>query len=170
MLAPAVKCWQSPHAEHRDDHRAHPREKPRDNPAQHGIEHYREVVQRIRDSGVDVPVNLKRMPAEKSALAYLVSRLPEDSVWSAFGIGRHSLKIASESIRAGGHIRVGFEDNLYLERGILADSNSALVGQAVGLVSRLGHSVATADEARQILNLPGRDWRHQARQRQSAAV
>ena len=110
------------------------------------------------------------MPAEKSALAYLVSRLPEGSVWSAFGIGRHSLKIASESIRAGGHIRVGFEDNLYLEKGVLADSNSALVGQAVRLVSRLGHSVATADEARQILNLPGREWRHQAREMHSAAV
>lgn len=110
------------------------------------------------------------MPAERSALAYLVSRLHEGSVWSAFGIGRHSLKIAGESIRAGGHIRVGFEDNLYLEKGVLADSDSALVGQAVRLVSRLGHSVATADEARQILNLPRREWRHQAREMHSAAV
>lgn len=110
------------------------------------------------------------MPAEKNALEYLVSRLPENSLWSAFGIGRHSLNIARASIGAGGHIRVGFEDNLYLARGILAESNAALVTQAVDLVSRHENSVATADEARQILNLPGREWRQHMRQRQSTAL
>lgn len=110
------------------------------------------------------------MPAEKNALAYLVSRLPGNSVWSAFGIGRHSLAIARESIRLGGHIRVGFEDNIYLERGVLADSNSALVDQGVNLVSRLGHSVATADDARRILHLRGSEHHQHARQLQSASL
>ena len=53
----------------------------------------------------------------------------------------------------GGNVRVGFEDNLYLERGVLAKSNGELVDKVVRMAKLLGRQVATSDEAREILNL-----------------
>ena len=56
----------------------------------------------------------------------------------------------------GGHVRVGFEDNLYLEKGVLAKSNGEMVAKAVALAKLLGREIATPDEAREILSLPPR--------------
>ena len=53
----------------------------------------------------------------------------------------------------GGHVRVGFEDNLYLEKGVLAKSNGEMVEKAVKLAKILGREVATPAEAREILGL-----------------
>ncbi|MBF1534886.1 MAG: 3-keto-5-aminohexanoate cleavage protein, partial [Prevotella salivae] len=58
----------------------------------------------------------------------------------------------------GGHVRVGFEDNLYLEKGVLAKSNGEMVEKAVRLAKLLGREIATPDEAREILSLPKRTW------------
>ncbi len=93
------------------------------------------------------------MPATSDALVYLKSRLPNDSIWSAFGVGRHSLEIAKQSIAAGGHVRVGFEDNLYLQKGVLAKSNAELVTQAVQTVEKLGCEVASGAQSRQMLGI-----------------
>ena len=56
----------------------------------------------------------------------------------------------------GGNVRVGFEDNLYLERGVLAKSNGELVDKVVRMAKLLGRQVATSDEAREILSLKPR--------------
>jgi 3-keto-5-aminohexanoate cleavage enzyme len=56
----------------------------------------------------------------------------------------------------GGNVRVGFEDNLYLSRGVLAKSNGELVAKVVRLAKELGREVATSDEAREILGLKPR--------------
>ena len=56
----------------------------------------------------------------------------------------------------GGHVRVGFEDNLYLEKGVLAKSNGEMVAKAVQIAKLLGREIATPDEAREILSLPPR--------------
>ena len=56
----------------------------------------------------------------------------------------------------GGNVRVGFEDNLYLERGVLAKSNGELVDKVVRLAKELGRGIATSDEAREILSLKKR--------------
>jgi 3-keto-5-aminohexanoate cleavage enzyme len=61
--------------------------------------------------------------------------------------------MAAASIISGGHVRVGFEDNIYLEKGVLADSNGVLVEKAVRLAKELGRSIATPEEARHILGL-----------------
>ena len=53
----------------------------------------------------------------------------------------------------GGHVRVGFEDNLYLEKGVLAKSNGEMVAKAVSLAKILGREIATPAEAREILGL-----------------
>ena len=56
----------------------------------------------------------------------------------------------------GGHVRVGFEDNVYLPKGVLARSNGELVGKVVAMAKLFGCKVATRDEARSIPNLPVR--------------
>ena len=79
--------------------------------------------------------------------------LPPDCIWFAFGISLHQFPIAAQTILLGGHVRVGLEDNLYLEKGKLAPSNAALVEKATKIIDMLGDHIATPAEARKILGL-----------------
>lgn len=89
-------------------------------------------------------------------LVWMVNRLPAGSTWTATGIGRSEFTLAAHAIAMGGHVRVGFEDNLYLSRGVLAKSNGELVGKVVEMAKLLGREIATPAEARKILRLkPG---------------
>jgi uncharacterized protein (DUF849 family) len=89
------------------------------------------------------------------ALAFLRSLIPPDAQWAAFGIGPREFPVVEMVAAAGGHVRVGLEDNLYLERGVLAPSNTVLVERAVTIVESSGGSVASPAEARAILGLGG---------------
>ena len=95
-------------------------------------------------------------PATVGNLNWLVSNIPAGSTWTATGIGRHAFTLAAPAIMMGGNVRVGFEDNLYLSRGVLAKSNGELVEKVVRLAKELGREIATSDEARQILGLKPR--------------
>lgn len=90
-------------------------------------------------------------PATSEAVHYMRSLLPSDCVWFAFGISLHQFPIAAQTVLLGGHVRVGLEDNLYLEKGKLTPSNAALVEKAAKIVELLGDSVATPADARQML-------------------
>ena len=92
------------------------------------------------------------MPATPETLLYMRSLLPPGCVWAAFGIGRMQMPMAAQSVLAGGNVRVGLEDNLYLERGKFA-TNGQLVEHAAQLVRSLGEDVATPDEGRALLGL-----------------
>ena len=92
-------------------------------------------------------------PATPEAMAYMRNLLPPGAPWFAFGISLHQFPMAAQAVLLGGNIRVGLEDNLYLERGKLAPSNAALVAKAVKIVELLGCAVATPNEARQLLGL-----------------
>lgn len=94
-------------------------------------------------------------PATPETLVAMRSRLPEDAVWSAFGIGRAEFPLLAVAAGMGGHVRVGLEDNLYLSRGQLAPGNAALVEKAVSLLAHIDREPATPDEARRILGLAG---------------
>ncbi|MGU7782130.1 3-keto-5-aminohexanoate cleavage protein [Burkholderia sp. PU8-34] len=91
--------------------------------------------------------------ASPETLLYARDLLPPGAIWSAFGIGRYEFPMVAQAWLAGGHVRVGFEDNLYLEKGVLADSNAALVARAKDIVTMLGGEVATSREARDMLGL-----------------
>jgi uncharacterized protein (DUF849 family) len=84
---------------------------------------------------------------------YARGLLPPGTVWTAFGTGRMAFPMVAQSYLAGGHVRVGLEDAVYLERGVLAPSNAAMVEKARGIVESLGGQVATAREARAVLSL-----------------
>jgi uncharacterized protein (DUF849 family) len=92
-------------------------------------------------------------PAELPSLLHMRDLLPKDAHWAAFGISRFEMPIVAAAAQLGGHVRVGLEDNIYLERGVLAPSNAALVDKAATIIRLLGFEVASPDEARQILGL-----------------
>ncbi|MCA5013947.1 3-keto-5-aminohexanoate cleavage protein [Enterococcus sp. S22(2020)] len=86
-------------------------------------------------------------------LVYLKSLLPENATWSAFGIGKESTPILMTTLALGGHVRVGMEDNSYLFKGQLAESNVDFVERSKTLIKELGKEPATPEEARTILGL-----------------
>lgn len=92
-------------------------------------------------------------PATGETMVYMKSLLPRDALWAAFGVGPAQFPMVAQAVVLGGHVRVGLEDNLYLERGVLAPSNAALVEKAASIVRLLGEEVATPAEARGILGL-----------------
>jgi uncharacterized protein (DUF849 family) len=91
--------------------------------------------------------------ATPETMLYARNFLPQGAAWSAFGIGRAEFPIVAQAWLAGGHVRVGLEDNIYIAKGVLAESNAALVARARDIVSSLGGEIATAAEAREILGL-----------------
>ncbi len=92
-------------------------------------------------------------PATTESLAAMKSLLPHDAQWAAFGVGRWEFPMVAQSFLLGGHVRVGLEDNLYLEKGKLAPDNASLVTKARLLIETLGGSLATTFEARDLLGL-----------------
>jgi uncharacterized protein (DUF849 family) len=86
-------------------------------------------------------------------LVYLKSLIPDNSTWSALGIGAGHLPILYTTLALGGHVRVGMEDNLKYSKDDLAESNKQFVERAVRIIKEMNKEPATPDEARQILGL-----------------
>ena len=91
--------------------------------------------------------------ADLRSLSFMRESIPFGSTFTVSGIGKAQFPMAAMSIISGGHVRVGFEDNVYLSKGKLAKSNSELVEKAVALSSLLGREIASPDEARIMLGL-----------------
>lgn len=94
-----------------------------------------------------------QMTASVRDLNFMVESIPAGSTWTVSGIGRHEFPMAAVAIVMGGHVRVGFEDNVYLEKGVMAKSNGELVEKVVRIAKELGREIATPAEAREILGL-----------------
>ena len=92
-------------------------------------------------------------PATPETMLYMRDLLPAGSTWAGFGISSLQFPMVAQAVLLGGHVRVGLEDNLYLERGVFAPSNAALVERAVAVIRAIGGEVATPNEARTILGL-----------------
>lgn len=83
---------------------------------------------------------------------------PENYKWSVIGTGYpQEFNVAALSIMMGGHVRVGFEDNIYVKKRIVAKSNAELVEKVVRIARELDRDIATPDEARELLKLKGKD-------------
>ncbi|MCL2168928.1 MAG: 3-keto-5-aminohexanoate cleavage protein [Defluviitaleaceae bacterium] len=114
----------------------------------------------IRQGLIDVPAHFNfvmgvpgGIGASPRDFAYLMDSLPHGSTFTVSGIGRAQFPMAALGIVAGGHVRVGFEDNVYLSRGVLAKSNGELVEKVVRIAAELGREIATPADARKILGL-----------------
>ncbi|MFC4023566.1 3-keto-5-aminohexanoate cleavage protein [Oceanobacillus longus] len=86
--------------------------------------------------------------ADAETMLYMKNRLPQNATWSAFGIGRMQLPIALQTALLGGNVRVGLEDNLYLEKGVLA-SNEQLVDKTVTMLAQNNIGIMSPAEARE---------------------
>ncbi|MBN2598878.1 3-keto-5-aminohexanoate cleavage protein [Labilibaculum sp.] len=84
---------------------------------------------------------------------FLRESIPADATYTVAGIGRFEFPLAVAAIVDGGHVRVGFEDNTMISRGVVAESNGQLVEKVVRLAKELGREIATPAEAREILGL-----------------
>ena len=116
----------------------------------------------MKDGLLDDPIMLQLCmgipygaPDDPTTLMAMVNQLPEGSIWSSFSIGRMQLPYVAQTVLAGGNVRVGLEDNLYLERGVYA-SNANLVERAVTILQAMNVRVIGPDEVRQKLQLKKR--------------
>lgn len=91
-------------------------------------------------------------PANTSSMENMVKMVPEGSNWAAFGIGAMQMPMAAQAVLLGGNVRVGLEDNLYLEKGVFA-SNGSLVEKVSSIINHMGASVTSAKDARKKLGL-----------------
>ena len=92
-------------------------------------------------------------PATVKNLCWMVDAIPANATWTSTGVGRAAFTLAAPTIVMGGNVRVGFEDNIYLSRGVKAKSNGELVEKVVRLSRELGREIASPEEARRILSL-----------------
>jgi uncharacterized protein (DUF849 family) len=95
-------------------------------------------------------------PATPESMMFMRSLLPQDAMWASFGISRAEFPMVAQAAILGGHVRVGLEDNLYIEKGVLAKGNGELVERAVTIVRAIGMAVASPEDARHMLGLPAR--------------
>ncbi len=93
------------------------------------------------------------MPGDPRDLMYLVHSIPEGCTWTVAGIGRAELPLGVMAVAMGGHVRVGFEDNIFYSKGVVAESNAQLVERIARIAGECGREVAVPDEARKILNI-----------------
>lgn len=100
-------------------------------------------------------------PSPETVL-YARGLLPSDAEFTAIGIGKACFTTAAQSYLAGGHVRVGLEDSVYLLRGRLAASNAEMVAKARRIVEDLGGTIATIEEARGIIGLPAQSTKSAA--------
>jgi uncharacterized protein (DUF849 family) len=94
-------------------------------------------------------------PDDLNTFMAMVNNVPENWTFSAFSLGRHQMPYVAASVLAGGHVRVGLEDNLMLDKGVLA-TNAQLVERAKGIIEGLGARLMTPAEVRQKLRLTKR--------------
>lgn len=99
-------------------------------------------------------INRAYMPYSPQLLKLLIDMLPPDSIFTMLGVGPDELPATTQSILWGGHLRVGFEDNIYYSRGQLSKSNAQLVARAARVSRELGCEIASPAEARQMLGIP----------------
>jgi len=99
-------------------------------------------------------INRAYMGYSPKLLMQLVEELPPNAMFTVMGVGSDELPATTLSILLGGHVRVGFEDNVYYTRGELAENNAQLVARAVRIGKELGCQIASPAEAREMLNIP----------------
>lgn len=114
----------------------------------------------VKDGLIKTPVHYQfvlgvpgGMSGEEYNLRHLLTLIKPEDTWGVAGIGRYETPLAKLAIELGGFVRVGFEDNIYYEKGILAKSNAELVERVVEIAKSTAREIATPDEARAILGI-----------------
>jgi 3-keto-5-aminohexanoate cleavage enzyme len=94
--------------------------------------------------------------AREDVLRFLVSQVPQGATWGVAAVGRHQRPMTELAMTLGGHARVGLEDNIYLEKGVLAEGSAPLVARAAAFARSIGREPASPERARHLLGVPAR--------------
>ncbi len=93
------------------------------------------------------------MTGDERDFLFLKDSIPVSATYSVAGIGRYEFSLAELSIKHGGHVRVGLEDNIFIEKGVLTKSNAELVEKVVSIAKKYNREIASPQEARKILGM-----------------
>lgn len=100
-----------------------------------------------------VPGGMSGKPANVLYMANHLAEMIPGATWAVAGIGRWHVPASMMAMILGGHIRVGFEDNIYYHKGVVADSNAQLVARMARIAAEIGRPLATVDQAKAVLGL-----------------
>jgi 3-keto-5-aminohexanoate cleavage enzyme len=91
--------------------------------------------------------------AREEVIRFMASQVPAGATWGVAAVGRHQKPMTEAAIKLGGHARVGLEDNIYLEKGVLAEGSAPLVARAAAFARAVGREVVEPGRARQLLGI-----------------
>ncbi|MFO0613526.1 MAG: 3-keto-5-aminohexanoate cleavage protein [Polyangiaceae bacterium] len=122
--------------------------------------HVDEAMSLLKEGEIQAPLHFQfvlgvtgAMAAREDALRYLVSLVPEGATWGCAAVGRHQRPMTELAMRLGGHARVGLEDNIYLDKGVLAEGSAPLVARAAAYAREIGREVVDPGRARTLLGV-----------------
>jgi len=127
------------------------------------VSHVEEALALAREGAIRAPLHFQfvlgipgGIGAHEANVLYLRSLLPDGATWAVAAVGRHQQPMTELAIRAGGHARVGLEDNIYLEKGVLAEGSAPLVARAAAYARSIGREPSDPNRARALLGLAAR--------------
>lgn len=130
------------------------------------VGHVDETLALLREGAIAEPLHFQfvlgvpgAIGAREDVLKFLVSQLPPNSTWGVAAVGRHQRPMTELAMSLGGHARVGLEDNIYLEKGVLSEGSAPLVARAAAFARGIGREPATTERARQLLGITQRSPR-----------
>ncbi|WP_437980794.1 3-keto-5-aminohexanoate cleavage protein [Sorangium sp. So ce117] len=91
--------------------------------------------------------------AREDVLRFMITQIPQGATWGVAAVGRHQRPMTELAMQLGGHARVGLEDNIYLDKGVLAEGSAPLVARAAAFARSVGREVVEPDRARQLLGI-----------------
>lgn len=133
------------------------------------VNHLMEKIPLSKPYWIDFVLDMQRTaqnvtPFTPKNLMHLVDQLPPDSMFMTMGVAVTETPAVVQSILLGGHARVGFEDNYFYSKGVLAKSNAELVARVARIGAELGRKVVAPDEARELLSIPKRQSNQKSRE------
>lgn len=124
------------------------------------VGHVEEALALLKEGAIAEPLHFQfvlgvagGIGAEEAHVRHMIGLLPAGATWGVAAVGRHQRPMTELAIRLGGHARVGLEDNIYLDKGVLAEGSAPLVARAAAYAKEVGRAVADPARARQLLGL-----------------
>jgi 3-keto-5-aminohexanoate cleavage enzyme len=129
------------------------------------VGHVDEALKLLAENAIEPPLHFQfvmgiagGIAAREEHLRYLMTLVPagDGATWGVAAVGRHQKPLTEAAMRLGGHARVGLEDNIYLEKGVLSEGSAPLVKRAAEYAASIGRRPVEPDRARAMLGIPGR--------------
>ncbi len=124
------------------------------------VGHLHEAAELFKQGVISAPLHFQFVlgvpggiqPSEE-VVRFMITQIPQGSTWAVAAVGRHQKPMTELAIRLGGHARVGLEDNIYLEKGVLSEGSAPLVARAAAYAKTIGREVVEPDRARKLLGI-----------------